>query len=170
MNAGKPTSLDVLIPLLAAQISTFTGITTDYIFPTLSEDWFEPGGLSDKYVMLSNFAGQELEGVTTGGGTATKFWNSTLDVSLVVRLDTDTPGRDFNRLTSATLGLLPLWRSLLKGLEQWFPDDGGAPAQGLLLQPARTFGYAVRPRNFKKAGGWAQIRTKLHMPFVQDLS
>jgi hypothetical protein len=170
MNAGKPTRLETLIPLLVTKLAAGTSIPAEYIFPTLSEEWFEEGGLSDKYLMISNFAGQEVESVTTGAGVDGKFWNATLDVSLLARLDTDTPGKDLNRLTDATFGLLATWQKVLKSLDQWFPDDGGAPAWGLLLQPARTLGYTIRPRSFKKTGGWCQMRTRVHMPFRQDLS
>jgi hypothetical protein len=166
----KATTLDELIPLLVTRISTFTGITPDYIVPTLAERHFEPGGYSDKFVLISGFSGTDYEGETTGAGLAAKWWNAVLDVVMLCRVDLDTPGRDTQRLTSATYGLLPKWRTLLKGLDQWYPDDGGTPALGLLIQPARTLGFSISERETTSTNGWVQIRTKLHMPFWQDLN
>lgn len=170
MNVGKPTRLETILDSLTTRLNAITGVPVEYIIPTLSEDWFAPGGLSDKYILITNFAGQEIPGPTDGAGTAGKLWNGSAEVVVVTRLDTDTPGSDKNRLRDSSFGLLAQWQKMLKALDQWMPDDGGAPAQGLLFQPSRTFGFVIRPRNYKSTNGWVQIRTRVHLPFVQDLS
>lgn len=170
MDAGKPTTLKTILDALRAKLVTVTGIAQEYIIPTLSEDWFTPGGLADQFILLSKFAGQEVSSVTDGAGVAGKMWNATLDLVLLSRLDTDFAGGDYNRLADASYGLLAKWGDILVAMEQWMPDDGGSPAWGLLAQPARTFGFQIAPRSFKAASGWVQIRTKLHIPFIQQLS
>jgi hypothetical protein len=52
----------------------------------------------------------------------------------------------------------------------WAPDDGGTPAQGLLMDPARLGPWSIRDRNFRDTNGWVEVRTTLLFNFLQDLS
>lgn len=168
MTNGEPTTLDELLPLLTTQVATGISLDPAYVIPTLAEDFWAPSGLSDRYVLLSNFSGVALEGWVTGGGNAALAWMAELDVVLVNRLDIDSPGRDYQRLVNATLGLLPKWKTALMALSQWNPV--AANGRGLLIQPARTLSFGVKNKKYPAAGGWIQIRTRLSLPFLQKLT
>lgn len=172
MGQGKPTTLENILTLMVARIASEASINIEYIIPTLSEDYFDPGigGLADRYVLISNFSGGVMDGTLTGGGNDAHIWNMVCDVTLFSRLDIDEGGKDYQRLVAASFGVLPKWRLLLKGMNQWNPDDGGAPALGWLAQPARVLSFSITPKKYPRRNGWVQLRSKVQIVFRQDLS
>lgn len=170
MDFGKATNLDVLLDSLVTQIATVTGIEKYLVIPTLVEQHFAPGGPGDKYVLLTNFRGDSNQALVAGGGIDATEFRAAMDVVLLVRLDLDQVGRDTQRLVHAQLGLLPMWRKVLKAAQMWSPTDGAATPVGLLTEPARVGAWSIRSRNFADTNGWVQIRTTLMFSFLQDLS
>jgi hypothetical protein len=170
MTFGKATRLEVLIPKLVTQIASVTGISPHYVFPTLAENQFQVGGPSDRYVLVTNFAGVPGEPLVTGGGELATSFATRCELVMYARLDVDQAGRDTRRLVDASLGLLAEWRLLLRAAQMWAPDDGGSPAQGLLMQPARVGNWLIRGKLVPDSNGWVQLRTTLDFVFLQDLS
>lgn len=170
MFNGKTTNYEEVLAALITQINSVTSIATNNIIPTLSEAFWEPDGLADTFVLISNFQGQIVQNLQTGGGTNSILWNTQQDIVLVKRLDIDTPGSDYNRLTKQTLGLLDTWQVLLKAIEQWNPTSGVVDPTGILAEPGRCYGFQIKPRPMGRAGGWVQVRTKYQMVFNQDMS
>lgn len=170
MNAGKPTTLEAIIKAMVERITDQTPIAREYIIPTLSEDWFDPGGLSDVFVLISDFSGVQNSPMMTGGGNEAFEWDASCKVTLFSRLDIDSPGADTQRLVNESYGLLGTWRKIQKALNQWLPDDGELVPQAILAAPARCVGYSVNQRQFRNSHGWCAISTTVRFPFIQDMT
>lgn len=174
MNSGYPTDLRDLLLLLKEEISNKINLDPAYVAITLTDDWYVPDAVSDRYVLLTGFSGSLNPSPFDGGGaiydggtTGANFDHTTFSVILGSRLDTDLAGHDANRLTDATFGTMKEAQRLKRALFDWWPiaDNG----QAMLVDMPRATNWVISTRKYEDAAGWSRIEMKYSLLYVQEL-
>lgn len=174
MNSGAPTDLRELLPLLAASISEAIDLDPAYVAITLNDEWWEPDAVSDRYVLITDFAGSLNAQPFDGGGgiwdgdpTGANFEATTITVILGVRLDTDLAGHDANRLIDAANGSMIEAKKLKRALFDWWPVESSG--QAMLVDMPRVGSWRIVTRKYENAAGWSRIEMKYGFLYVQGL-
>lgn len=166
MTFGTPTTLDVILNALAAQVTGNTALLPEQVRLTLeTEEQIDADPTADQFLTIAPFDFPVNDGAVTGGGSSLMETDGVLEVQFYARYEADYTHVDVDSLTDPALGILATWRTVLKSLHLFTPVDGSG--NGLLCVPLKCRGWKI-PRR-KPKSRWIRIYSTWLAPFVEAL-
>lgn len=121
MPSTTPTSLRSILPLVTAQLTSVTGVTSNRVLLLQRPD--TPHFQGDSDLLLRIGPAQPEPGFSHGAGRVAVVLGRTLQVTARVRRAVDESDRDDYALLDATSGLLALEESVVNALHIWVPTS-----------------------------------------------
>jgi hypothetical protein len=166
MTFGTPTTLDVLLNALSAQVVANTALLPEQVRLTLeTEEQIDSDPSADQFLTIAPAEFPVNDGAVTGGGSSLMETDGTIEIQFYARYEADYAHVDVDSLTDSALGILATWRTILKSLHLFTPTDQNG--NGLLCTPLKCRGWKI-PRR-KPNSRWIRIYSTWLMPFVEAL-
>jgi hypothetical protein len=142
-------------------------LSDSLVFIALEEDQVQPPP-DDNYLVLIPGT-QQPDMPAIGGAAAATItpFNGEFGAIFWARLSIDQAGRDDSYITDKSLGVLELWRKIMKALQLWDPVN--VNGDYLLEEPMRMTAGGFRFGKRVPRTGWGAIAASFEVHYLADL-
>jgi hypothetical protein len=148
---------------------TFPGFTRDRVFASgfTVEDHlrFPP---SDRFVTLFFPDFPVDQTMVTGGGTYNTAFDSRMEATVFIRLESDIENRSPQQIENEALGVYKLLQDLLTAAQMW-NGPVGTDNRSVFRRPMRTTGFRIQRKSGHADSRWMVSIMSFEVSFVSEL-
>lgn len=167
---GLPTTLPAVLEAIEGRAAYALGIDRAYAFTSLDlGDMADAGGPADVFVAIISPRGRVEQPDVAGGGMDALVVDATITLELWKRVEIDESYRDTAALKDAAVGILAIFRMLLRrdtGLQLYAPVAAAGGTVSILKEPMRLVDFDLRPRVPK--AGWVKHVSRWEVKYRED--